>query len=303
MKNRSVLLLYAVLIVMSACATASSDNASNGSVINKYTGEISYQLEDSLILNEFFAKYGSLEAEEILPCKIAEFFLDVPYVGGTLENPEKEILVVNLRQLDCTTLVDNVMALYYTLNSKILTWDNYINNLIMVRYRDSDVRNYVSRFHYAFEGLSCHVENNRMINLSTLVPEYAVTEPLELSFMSTHPNSYPALVLHPEFVDSIRTVEQKISADLKFVYMPKDGPELDKLFENSIVAFVTSVKGLDISHLGLAYPMENGKYALLHASSRYGKVIISDVTIQEYAARDKSIRGIIPYRLMSKEDE
>ena len=39
------------------------------------------------------------------------FFLDTPYKGGTLDGEGVEELVVNLREMDCVTFVDNVLAL------------------------------------------------------------------------------------------------------------------------------------------------------------------------------------------------
>ena len=41
----------------------------------------------------------------------ARKFLGVPYVASTLENNTDERLVINLRQLDCTTFVENVLTL------------------------------------------------------------------------------------------------------------------------------------------------------------------------------------------------
>ena len=61
----------------------------------------------------------------------AEQFIGVPYVASTLEvNPDEE-LVVNLRQLDCTTLVENVVALTLTVREEHPTFCQYL-----VRYHD-----------------------------------------------------------------------------------------------------------------------------------------------------------------------
>ena len=42
---------------------------------------------------------------------IAKSFLGVPYVSGTLEQGSTEQLVVNLRQLDCWTFIENSLAI------------------------------------------------------------------------------------------------------------------------------------------------------------------------------------------------
>ncbi len=43
--------------------------------------------------------------------EIGKFFLGTPYVVGTLETKRGEHLVVNLREFDCVTFVENVVAL------------------------------------------------------------------------------------------------------------------------------------------------------------------------------------------------
>lgn len=59
----------------------------------------------------------------------AEQFIGVPYVASTLEvNPDEE-LVVNLRQLDCTTLVENVVALTLTVREEHPTFVSFCRNL------------------------------------------------------------------------------------------------------------------------------------------------------------------------------
>ena len=48
-------------------------------------------------------------ADRIL--EVGKMFLQTPYVGGTLESEGGEKLVVNLRELDCTTYLENVVVL------------------------------------------------------------------------------------------------------------------------------------------------------------------------------------------------
>ena len=43
--------------------------------------------------------------------EIGKFFLGAPYVAGTLETKGAEHLVANLREHDCVTFVENVVAL------------------------------------------------------------------------------------------------------------------------------------------------------------------------------------------------
>ena len=76
--------------------------------------EVDYTSEDSLQvvrwLEEAQKKY--IKSERML--FFANKFLGRPYVGATLEKNQEERLVVNLNELDCTTLVENVTALALT---------------------------------------------------------------------------------------------------------------------------------------------------------------------------------------------
>lgn len=65
----------------------------------------------------------SLPTGELM-VKTARFFLGVPYVAATLEK-EPEGLVINLREMDCMTLVENTVALTRTLQSASPSFDMF----------------------------------------------------------------------------------------------------------------------------------------------------------------------------------
>ena len=65
---------------------------------------------------------------------IARGFLGIPYVAKTLEVNPKESLVVNLRQLDCTTYVENVLAVYECVKNNRTSYADYLHFLRMIRY-------------------------------------------------------------------------------------------------------------------------------------------------------------------------
>lgn len=68
--------------------------------------EITYQKEDSAEIAVLLSAKGTHS-----PLYFAKKLLGRPYVGQTLEINEEEQLVVNLRELDCTTLVETSAAL------------------------------------------------------------------------------------------------------------------------------------------------------------------------------------------------
>ena len=80
-------------------------------------------LEDRFIYDRYISyiynDYNSNSDELII--KTAKFFLNTPYVANTLEF-EPEGLVVNLRELDCTTFLETVYSLVMTVKSRELSF-------------------------------------------------------------------------------------------------------------------------------------------------------------------------------------
>ena len=74
-------------------------------------GGVCYQQSDSLTICRLLDEAHGLPRTTNFPLFFARKFLGVPYVAHTLEVNDSEQLVVNTRQLDCTTLVETVTAL------------------------------------------------------------------------------------------------------------------------------------------------------------------------------------------------
>ena len=70
-----------------------------------------YTKNDSARVVSLIAQAASQPEGTNLMVYVARQFLDLPYVAKTLENNDRERLVVNLRQLDCTTYVEIVLAI------------------------------------------------------------------------------------------------------------------------------------------------------------------------------------------------
>ena len=96
--------------------------------------------------------------------------------------------------------------------------------------------------------------------------------PVALNFMSKHPDSYPQLVGNPTLVKEISQIELQVSAK-QFYFIPKDkiADHENQIVDGEIVALVTRVPGMDVSHVGILYKMD-GRVFLLHASLSGGKV-------------------------------
>ena len=230
---------------------------------------------------------------DILMDETAKFFLGVPYVGKTLEY-EPERLIVNLREMDCMTFVENVLALAEASASGTPSWQTYLEKLQQIRYRDGKIEDYTSRLHYTSDWI---YENEKKGLIADITKEIGgVPLAMDVSFVSTHPESYMQLQSHPEYIAVMAKKEKEINSR-QYYYIPKE--EIDKqeaqIRTGDIVCFVTSIKGFDISHLGIVHK-EGDKMTFIHASSGKKRVIINEESLQDYVLGIKKSKGIMVLR-------
>ena len=140
----------------------------------------------------------------------AQAFLGLPYKGGTLERSGAERLVVNLRELDCVTLIETSLGLARAIRLGAPTMEELARQLTQIRYRNGRLAGYRSRLHYMSDWLH---DNGRKGVLRDLSREAGgAEERLEVSFMSSHPQYYPALKGSPKQLALIAEQERTISS-------------------------------------------------------------------------------------------
>jgi hypothetical protein len=253
--------------------------------------------EDSIVFNNylsFMENKADLPFDSII-LETASFFLGTPYVGGTLEK-EPEGLAVNLREMDCFTFVENVIALSRTIAAGEPTFDKYCDQLKLIRYRGEEITGYADRLHYTSDWL---YENEQKQVVKHVTGE-AGGQPYTfgLNFMSSHPDSYRQLKADSSLIPKIQEAERQVNARTSYYYLiPKY--EIDTfavhLHSGDIVSFVTSIPGLDISHVGIM-TRENEKLTFIHASSLAMKVIVNPESLREYVEKGKNHTGIMTAR-------
>lgn len=249
---------------------------------------------------EVFSRYKSTIDRQLpmgeLIVSTGKFFLDKPYVAATLEVNSKEKLVINLREFDCTTFVESSLALALTAKSNRFTFDNYKKIVTSLRYRNGKIENYTSRLHYFSDWIYENQSNRVVSDVSQQIGGDSIL--YQVGFMSTHPDKYKALRENPTYVPIIAQQEAAINSRTYF-YVPKDRivTIASKIESGDIIAIVTNIKGLEISHLGIAV-WESGVLRFLNASSRtnVNKVIVSENTLAEYAQNNKTTTGIVVLR-------
>ena len=257
---------------------------------------VTYTKEDSIRVVQLLQKDQAQSVTNNLILYYAHQFLGVPYVGHTLEVNKQEELVVNLRELDCSTFVETATALALASQHHGNTWQDYLHWLQTIRYNKGKMNGYCSRNHY----FSQWIESNTQLGLveeqtGTDYP-FTATQQLQLNFMSTHPDYYAMLKDNPEDVKTIAQLE-KAASGVTVRYIPssllndsKDALKCVK--DGDIIALVTSKSGLDVSHVGFAEWGKDGKLHLLNASSIHKKVVLEPMTLYQYAKKHPSMLGI-----------
>jgi len=257
--------------------------------------QIEYQPEDKVILEKICK---NLQSESQTPTAnlvelVGKEFLGTPYVANTLEKiPEH--LVINLRELDCTTFGENCLAIARVIKSGDTSFENYTKELQTLRYFDGVIDSYPSRIHYFSDWI---YENDKRGFVKMVSEQIShVPYPMDLNIMSTHPDSYKQLEGNEEFVKLIKQKEAEISLR-KMFYLPKDqlAKYESQLQDGDIVGLTTTVDGLDITHVGIIVHV-HGRVHLMHASSKELKVIISDQTLEDYLNGRSTVNGIMVAR-------
>jgi len=240
-----------------------------------------------------FSKDSNLSVGELV-LKVGNDFMGTPYVSNTLDRTLDEDLVVNLRELDCTTFVENCLAIALTIKSGKPTFESFTSELEKIRYRNGQLNGYVSRLHYFGEWIRNNSEKGIVEDMSSKIG--GAKCPIVLSFMSTHPESYPQLKANPSLVKQIREIELKVSAQ-PFFFIPKEQIERHEkeIQDGDIVALVTKIPGMDVSHVGLLFK-KNGRVFLLHAPLSGGKVGTIKVPLADYLKGSKNTTGIFVVR-------
>lgn len=258
-----------------------------------FSQEIDCTPQERLIFEEYVSyitPYKS-DSKEFVLQKTAEFFLGNPYVAGTLDKNTKEKLVVNLREFDCVTYIETVIALADAAKTNELTFDDFSERLLKIRYRNAELNGYDSRLHYTSDWVRNNVENGI---LKPVILDNLVLETKPIDFMSTHRQAYAALKTDDEMLRKIQSVEDNINSRGGFYYLPKERIESDKdsIPHMAMIAFTTSIKGLDTTHTGFAFK-KDGKLTFIHASSLKNKVVVDEKSLSEYCKLQKSCTGLI----------
>jgi hypothetical protein len=225
---------------------------------------------------------------------VGKTFLGTPYVAKTLEIGATESLVINFQGLDCTTFIENVFAFSLMLNKEQNSFDDFTTILETIRYKNGILNGYSSRLHYFSEWIA----NNQFKGLIKDITAEIGGTPIikEINFMSTHRELYPFLKENDDNLEQIKASENYLNSQ-EICILSQDRIKANEhlIQSGDIIALTTSIKGLDITHTGIATREKDGRIHLLHASSSNG-VEVSKLPLVDYLKDIKGNTGIMVAR-------
>ncbi|HDZ04582.1 hypothetical protein LCGC14_0079870 [marine sediment metagenome] len=225
---------------------------------------------------------------------IGKTFMKTPYVAKTLEIGDTETLVVNLQGLDCTTFVENVLAFSKLQRKKEGSFDAFIDNLEVIRYKDGELDGYASRLHYFSEWIANNAEKGLLKDITGEIGGAEITK--DINFMSTHRDLYPFLADDVNY-GKIKASENYLNNQAICVLAQDKIAENEHLIQSGdIIALATSINGLDVTHTGIATREKDGRIHLLHASTGSMEVEVSKLPLADYLKGIKSNTGIMVAR-------
>ncbi|MFO8028518.1 MAG: DUF1460 domain-containing protein [Cyclonatronaceae bacterium] len=281
----------AVLLAMLLLTGCRSENSrADAGTQGENTAEtIEQWLEEGL---NYWRQVGDVSS---LVAHYADRQLGITYVGGLLDEPDEEQLVVTLDGSDCVIYVEMSLAMAMTTLQGQTSYEDFRENLAFIRYREGDIDGYPSRLHYFSDWLLTNQEKDL---LDILFQEEGLPAIEPPDFMSQNRENYRHLAENDQLFEKIQAIEEQL-ADHRLVYIPQDRiPEFQDRFETGdILAFVTTIEGMDMTHTGLV-KMEGDRAGFYHASMT-GSVIVDPDTIHEYTLNRRNINGIVVARLKS----
>lgn len=235
--------------------------------------------------------------------RVGELAVGTPYVAFTLEEylraggspTATEPLYLSLTRFDCVSLVESCLAVARVADDAAPpTWEGFGREIERMRYRAGERGGYASRLHYFSEWMSDGEGRGLVRDLGAELGGIEDGRPLR--FMTEHRASYPGLADDSVF-QAIGSMERSLDGKPRRV-IPTDRIHAvsDRLETGDVLAFATSIPGLDVSHAAFAYRDASGVLRVLHAPLSGGAVEVTRTTLPEYVAAIRRATGILVAR-------
>ena len=234
--------------------------------------------------------------------KVATLAIGTPYEAFTLEqylknggdSVQQEPLTLSLTRFDCVTLVESCLAVARAArNGDKPTWAEFAAEVERMRYRAGRRMGFASRLHYFSEWISDGAKRKLVRDMGEELGGVRDSRPLR--FMTEHRASYPGLKNDSVFA-AIGAMERSLDSSPRyFIPTAQIDSISSRIQTGDVLAFATSIGGLDVSHAAFAY-REEGILRVLHAPLSGGSVEISKRALSDYVAAIKRSTGIMVAR-------
>ena len=228
--------------------------------------------------------------------EIGKTFLGTKYVGGILDLPESENLVINFELLDCVSFYENSLAISFAIKKGNFNFEGFKNELKNIRYRDGIINGYSSRLHYTTDYFFDNDKRNNFKVVTEKIIDKIYLEKIKqpINFMSQNKNLYKN-ISDEKIFSEIKKIEENINSRL-INFIPKKFIDKADLKNGDIIGITAKIKGLDVSHTGIVV-LEKGEARLLHASQKNLKVEITNESLKNYLLKNSTQTGIIVARV------
>lgn len=235
--------------------------------------------------------------------RVGELAAGSPYEPAMLEaylraggSPSaEEPLTLSLTRFDCVTLVESCLAVARVAGEDgAPTWDRFGRAIARMRYRGGQRRGYASRLHYFSEWIADGEERGLVRDLGGDLGGEEDRRPLR--FMTEHRASYPAFIDDGVFRE-VGAIERGLDGRRRRVVpAARIAAVADRIETGDVLAFATSIPGLDATHSAFAYRDPANVLRVLHAPLSGGVVEITRRTLPEYVAAIRRATGILVAR-------
>lgn len=255
--------------------------------------------EDSTIFARTIERARSEHADTLplgdLVVWLGRQFLGAPYIAGSLDPPGPERLIINLRQFDCVTYVESVLALARSIRAGAGPDDyrTFASELLRIRYRDAAAPDYTERLHYFSDWIAANAAEGLVEDITDDLG--GGVDGRAITFMSRHPESYRQLA-DSATLRAIRVREELLTSRVRHrIGEDSIAGVADGIRAGDVIAATSTVPGLDIAHTGLAVRVD-GRLHLMHAPLAGGVVEISEEPLADRIRRIGGQDGIMVAR-------
>jgi hypothetical protein len=296
----AVATLLALALATAACAdndATTGDTAATDTAAALPALEVTAEPQDSVIFEEkiAWARANGLDTMAIgdAIAALGRTFVGTTYTPATLELEGDERLIVNLRELDCVTFIENVLAITHVLRAGSPDYDSFKRALVRIRYRNGELDGYPSRLHYFSEWIANNEEKGIVEDITQDIG--GVQDSMPLTFMTRNATAYRQLA-DSAVARDIAAIEQRLATRPRF-YIAEDriATVASSIRDGDIIAATSTLDGLDIAHTGFALWVD-GELHLMHAPLVGSVVEISEQPLATRIQRIEAQDGIMVAR-------